>query len=120
MPASARNNLVVLRLDAMKEVGTDEVPDNGEDLKDLWLELAKLGEVGGRRVWGHGALEPTTFEPLHGLDQGFQLVDGRVTHQYLLPQHEDHLAYMRELSPRGVFHPHSLAQVDPQLLQLGR
>ena len=69
MPTPARDNLVVLRLDAMKEVGATEVPDNGEDLKDLWLELAQLGEVGGRRVWGHGALEPSTFEPLHDLGQ---------------------------------------------------
>ncbi|HJB09569.1 MAG TPA: hypothetical protein H9786_03400 [Candidatus Brachybacterium merdavium] len=120
MPAPARNNLVVLRLDAMKEVGTDEVPDNGEDLKDLWLELAKLGEVGGRRVWGHGALEPTTFEPLHDLGQEFQLVDGRVTHKYLLPQYEDHLAYMRELWAGGFFHPDSLGQVDPELFQQGQ
>lgn len=120
MPTPARDNLVVLRLDAMKEVGATEVPDNGEDLKDLWLELAQLGEVGGRRVWGHGALEPSTFEPLHDLGQDFQLQDGRVTHKYLLPQYEDHLAFMRELWEGGFFHPDALGQVDPELFQQGQ
>src|SRR5699024_5318768 len=71
MPAPARHNLVVLRLDAMNAVGTAEVTDNGEDLKALWPERAKLGEAGGRRVWRHGALDPTTCEPLHALGQEF-------------------------------------------------
>ena len=88
---------MVLRLDAMKEVGADAVPEDAEDLKTLWLELAKLGKVGGREVFAHGALEPPTYEPLHDLGQEFQIVDGKVTHKYLLPQYEDHLAYMAEL-----------------------
>ena len=119
-PDPLRNNLMVLRLDAMKEVGADAVPEDAEDLKTLWLELAKLGKVGGREVFAHGALEPTTFEPLHDLGQEFQIVDGKVTHKYLLPQYEDHLAYMAELWKGGFFHPDALGQVDPELFKQGQ
>lgn len=119
-PDPLRNNLMVLRLDAMKEVGADAVPEDAEDLKTLWLELAKLGKVGGREVFAHGALEPTTFEPLHDLGQEFQIVDGKVTHKYLLPQYDDHLAYMAELWKGGFFHPDALGQVDPELFKQGQ
>src|SRR5699024_10859529 len=104
-PEPLRNNLLVMRLDAMKEVGVDAVPEDAEDLKDLWLEMAALGSVAGREVYGHGALEPTTFEPLHDLGQEYQIVDGKVTHKYLLPRYEDHLAFMAELWKGGFFHP---------------
>ncbi|ATG52985.1 hypothetical protein CFK38_16765 [Brachybacterium vulturis] len=119
-PDPLRNNLLVLRLDAMKEVGVDAVPEDAEDLKSLWLELAKLGKVAGREVFAHGALEPTTFEPLHDLGQEYQIVDGKVTHKYLLPQYEDHLAFMAELWKGGFFHPDALGQVNPELFKQGQ
>src|SRR5699024_10052634 len=43
-----------------------------------------------------------------------------ISHKYLLPQYEDHLAYMRELWAGGFFHPDSLGQVDPELFQQGQ
>lgn len=120
MPAPPVNNLMVLRLDAMKKVGANGVPDNGDDLKTLWLELAKLGEVAGRKVWTHGELKPETFEPLHDLGNMFQMEDGKVTCKYLLPQYEDHLAFMVELWKGGMFHPDALGQMDPELFQQGQ
>lgn len=119
-PEPLRNNLLVMRLDAMKEIGVDAVPDDAEDLKALWLELAKLGQVAGREVFAHGALEPTTFEPLHDLGQEYQIVDGKVTHKYLLPQYQDHLAFMADLWKGGFFHPDALGQADPELFKQGQ
>lgn len=119
-PDPLRGNLMVLRLDAMKKVGADTVPDNGNDLKQLWLELAKLGKLGGRKVYGHGVLDATTFEPLHSLGQDFQVVDGKVTSKYLLPQYPDHLAFMAELWKGGFFHPDALGHADPELFKQGQ
>lgn len=119
-PEPLYNNLLVLRLDAMKEVGVDAVPEDAEDLKALWLELAKLSSVGGREVFAHGALDPVTFEPLHDLGQEFQVLDGKVTSKYLLDQYEDHLAFMAEVWKGGFFHPDALGQVDPELFQQGQ
>ena len=117
-PDPLRNNLMVLRLDAMKEVGADAVPEDAEDLKTLWLELAKLGKVGGREVFAHGALEPTTFEPLHDLGQEFQIVDGKVTHKYLLPQYEDHSPTWPS-SGRGLLPPRCARPGRPGAVQAG-
>lgn len=119
-PAGTVHNLAVMRLDAMKLVGVDAVPDNAEDLKDLWLEMATIQEIGGRRVWGHGVMNAHNFEPAHDLGQDYQIVDGKVTNKWLTPNFEEHLAWMAELWKGGFFHPDALAKTDPALFSQGQ
>lgn len=119
-PAGPVHNIATVRLDALKLVGTDEVPDNANDLKDLFLEMAKIGEIGGRQVWGHGVMNAHNFEPAHDIGQKYQIVDGKVTHKYLTPNFEEHLGWMSELWKGGFFHPDALSGADPGLFSQGQ
>lgn len=119
-PAAAINWFPVIRQDAMKEIGLTEAPQDGTELRDMLVEFGKIGSLGGRQVWGVGALDASIFEPIFGLGPDYQVRDGKVVSKIDLPEYEQFLEYMRDLWSEGVFHPDSLGQVDPELFAQGQ
>lgn len=119
-PAAAINWFPVIRKDAMDLIGMTDAPQDGNELRDMLVEFAKIGDLGGRQVWGVGALDSSIFEPIHHLGAPFQVKDGEVISKYDLPEYEEHLAYMADLWSQEVFHPDALGQVDPELFAQGQ
>lgn len=119
-PAAAINWFPVIRKDAMNEIGMTEAPQNADELREMLVEFAKIGNLGGRQVWGVGALDSSIFEPIHNLGPTYQAKDGDVVTKYDLPEFEQHLEYMADLWANKVFHPDALGQVDPELFAQGQ
>lgn len=119
-PARRINDFPMARTDALAEIGLEDVPDNGEDFKNMMIEFAKIGHLADREVWAWGKLRFNVFEPIFDLGQDFQVVDGKVMSKYELEQYPDHLQYVRDMWDAGVFHPDSIGQISPELFKQGQ
>ncbi|WP_058235531.1 type 2 periplasmic-binding domain-containing protein [Devriesea agamarum] len=119
-PAAAIDWFPVIRKDAMKQIGMNDVPHNGHELRDMLVEFAKLGTLGGRQVWAVGGVDPSIFEPIHKIGPTFQVKDGKVITKFDLPEYEEHLKYVADLWTNKVFHPDALGHVDPELFAQGQ
>ncbi|MGP9538434.1 extracellular solute-binding protein [Brachybacterium sp. AOP43-C2-M15] len=119
-PAAAINWFPAIRKDAMEQIGLTDVPQDGSELREMLVEFGKIGTLGGRKVWGVGALDAAIFEPIFALGPEYQVRDGEVTTKYHLPEYEQFLEYMADLWSEGVFHPDALGQVDPELFAQGQ
>lgn len=119
-PAAAINWFPVIRKDAMKQIGLETAPEDGHELRDMLVEFAKIGNLGGRQVWGAGALDAGIFYPIHAIGSMFQHKDGDIITRFEQPEYEAHLEYMADLWKNKVFHPDALGQVDPELFAQGQ